>query len=412
VRRTLSTRSRRESPIDKVSIPHEKRLVENDATVPEPLAPGCRTGGRQPVNAGLQGQIHSVVPRTRAFLEATEPGHFLVNAGFPVEGKPAPALDRLHLDDPDDLHLWLGVQLENKRAFWKAREGLPDDHIPSIAPFFGYAEHAAWLGLKVVLQPATSLAVPAYDDIARVPRELSFSEDAPWVRLMRESYAWLREQQRGDFVLAVRGGASPMELANSLRGDDIFMDFLEEPEHCHRLMNALTELYPSYFDLLRSWADRVEGGFLSAYLDAWMGPDPIGHLSNDTAMLCSAAVYKEFGFPYEARLLSRYNGAFYHVHSEKMHYVPMLARLPNLRLIQVQEDPRVGSNMKNLEAIMAATGDCALMLAGSPEEIIPRLDLLATRNVYLRAWCADRNEAESLVAAVRSHSKPLAGPGI
>ena len=69
------------------------------------------------------------------------------------------------------------------------------------------------------------------------------------------------------------------------------------------------------------------------------------------------------------------------------------------------EDPQVGSNMKNLEAILKATGDRALMLSGSPGEIIPRLDLLATRNVCLRACCADRNEAESLVAAVRKHSK-------
>ena len=359
------------------------------------------------MNADLQNQIRSAVPRTRAFFQAAEPGHFLIHAGFPAGKKPAPPLDQLDLENPDDLHLWLGIQLENKRAFWKAREGLPDDYIPSLAPSFGYAEHAAWLGLKVMLQPTTSLPVPIYDDIAQVPRELSFSEEAPWVRLMRDSYAWLKEQQRGDFVLSVRGGASPMELANSMRGDDLFMDFLEEPDHCHRLLNALTELYPSYFNLLRSWADPVEGGVLSAYLNLWMGPNAIGHLSNDTAMLCSSAVYEEFGFPYEARLLSHYDNVFYHVHSEKMHYLPRLARLPNLRLIQVQEDPQVGSNMKNLEAILEATGDCALMLTGSPEEIIPRLDLLATRNVCLSANCADRNEAESLVAAVRKHSKPL-----
>ena len=361
------------------------------------------------MKAGLEEQIRSVVARTRAFFRAGDPGHFLVTASFPAEEKSLPPLDRFDLETPDDLHLWLGNQLENKRTFWKAREGVTDDYIPSIAPFFGYAEHAAWLGLKVVLQPTTSLAVPVFDDISQVPLELSFSEDTPWVRIMRESYAWLKEQQRGDFVLSVRGGACPMELANSMRGDDIFMDFLEQPEHCHRLMNALTELYPSYFNLLRSWADRVEGGFLSSSFDLWMGPNPIGHLSNDAAMLCSTAVYEEFGFPYEARLLSHYDDGYYHVHSEKMHYLPRLAQLPNLRLIQVQADPQVGSNMKNLEAIMAATGDCALLLAGSLQEIIPRLDLLATRNVILRAICANRNEAETLVAAVRKRSKPL-GP--
>jgi hypothetical protein len=350
----------------------------------------------------------SAVARARAFYRATEPGHFLINTYFPAETRPAPPLDSLDLLDPSDLHRWLGIQLANKRAFWEARAGLDDDYIPCIAPSFGYAEHTAWLGTEVLLQPTTSLTRPIYGDISEAPDRLTFSEDAPWVRIMRDSYAWLRGQQRGDFVLSVRGSTSPMELANALRGDDIFMDFLDEPEHCHRLLNALTEIYPSYFNLLRSWADPVEDGhILSNYLDVWMGPNAIGHLSNDTAMLCSGAVYEEFGFPYESRLLAHYDSAFYHVHSEKMHYLPMLSRLPKLRLLQVQDDPRVGGNMRNLEAILAATGDRALLLAGKTGEILERLDLLATRNVYLRAYCADRKEAAELVARVRAQSKPL-----
>ena len=108
------------------------------------------------MNAGLSDQIRSVVPRTRAFFRAGDPGYFLVAASFPTEEKSPPPLDRLDLENPDNLHLWLGNQLENRRAFWKAREGLADDYIPSIAPFFGYAEHSAWLGLKVV--PAHDLA--------------------------------------------------------------------------------------------------------------------------------------------------------------------------------------------------------------------------------------------------------------
>jgi hypothetical protein len=356
----------------------------------------------------LDEQIASVVPRVRSFLGAAEPGHFLVNAYFPAPGSPPPRLDRLDLRNPDDLHRWLGAHLANNRSFWKAREGLKDDYIPATGPSFGYAEFTAWLGLEVQLQPTTSLALPCYRDIREAPATLTFSEDAPWVRLMRDSYAWLRAQQRGDFVLAVRGASSPMEMANAMRGDDLFMDFLDAPEHCHRLLNALTGIYPSYFNLLRSWADPVaEGHILSSWLTVWMGPDAIGHLSNDTAMLCSADVYEEFGFPYEARLVDQYSTVCYHVHSEQMHYLPRLAQLPRLKLLQVQDDPKTGSNMKNLDAILRATGDCALMLAGTPAEIVPCFDRLAARNVYFRAYCANREEAEDFVSRARRRSKPL-----
>jgi hypothetical protein len=356
----------------------------------------------------LTSQIQTVVPRCRTFYSADEPGHFLINLHFPVEQQAPPPLDQINLENPAELHQLLRVQLENNRSFWRAREGLQDDYIPAMSPTFGYAEHAAWLGLEVQQQPTTSLACPRYADIAEVPDRLAFSEDAPWARLMRESYAWLRQCKKNDFVLSVRGSMSPMELANTLRGDDLFMDFLEEPEHCHRLMRIITETYPVWYDLLRSWADPVaEGHILSSYLNVWMGPNAIGHLSNDTAMLCSNSIYEEFGFPYENELLRHYKSAFYHVHSEKMHYLPRLVGLQNLKLIQVQDDPQVGSNMKNLEAIFAATGDRALLLSGTANEILQNLELLATRNVYLRAYCDCRDEAEALLAAVREHSSPL-----
>jgi hypothetical protein len=138
-----------------------------------------------------------------------------------------------------------------------------------------------------------------------------------------------------------------------------------------------------------------------------MPPGTIGHLANDAAMLCSPQVYDEFGFPYESRLVAGYEAVFYHVHNEKLHYVPCLAELPGLALLEVTDDPRTLPCIEDLPRILGATGQANLMLRATSDQVRQRLEELGDRNVFLAVDCQDRADAEDIVAFVRDRSKPL-----
>ena len=177
---------------------------------------------------------------------------------------------------------------------------------------------------------------------------------------MKAGYEYLQSLKDGSFVLSVRGTMSPMDIANAFRGDELFVDFLLQPNFVHQLLSFLVEAVRWYYPHLCSWADQIDGGFVYRHGMNWMPPNTIGHLANDAAMLCSADIYAQFGFPYETQVVAGYDHILYHVHNEKMHYVPQLAQLPGIALLQITNDPTTPPSAENLEQVFAATGSANL----------------------------------------------------
>ncbi len=352
----------------------------------------------------LNEHIQNVVNRASAFFGQTEPGHYLLSVWVPHEIPKSPPLFDFDLDH--QLTEWLDVILVRDRAFLRSKAGLDDDTIPAVSPFFGIAEHSAWLGTEVLLQADTCLPVPIIKEPADLAK-LHFSETDKWFGYMKKGYEYLHSQKDGSFVLSVRGTMAPMDIANALRGDELFVDFLLQPDFVHQLLGFLVKAIRWYYPRLCSWADQINAGYVYRHGMNWMPPNTIGHLANDAAMLCSAKVYAEFGFPYETQVVAGYDQVFYHVHNEKLHYIPQLAQLPGMAMLDVTNDPGSPTTVEDLERIFAATGSANLMLAMTSNQVRAHLDEMDSRNIFLRVNCVDRADAEDVIAFVWDRSKAL-----
>ena len=205
----------------------------------------------------LNEHIDRVVDRSRAFFSKTEPGHYLINAQIPADAPPYPPLHDFDLDR--QLAEWLDANLVVAQPAWGVKEGLDDDAIPATRPFFGIAEHSAWLGLEVQLQEATCLPVPLIQEPSDL-QKLRCSENDRWFRIIKASYDLLRQRLDGTFVLSMRGTMTPMDVANAVRGDELFTDFLLQPGFCHQLLSYLVGAIRWYYAHLWSWADDIDGG--------------------------------------------------------------------------------------------------------------------------------------------------------
>ena len=349
----------------------------------------------------LSEHIENVVTRSKVFYAATKPGHFLINTIIPV---PTPEIPPLHdFDLERQLTEWLDYKLASARPIWQAKAKLDDDGIPSICPQFGIAEHSAWLGMDVLLQKDTCLSIPSIKSPEDLDR-LHVSEETKWFQFMKKGYDYLRSKKDDSFVLSMRGTMAPMDLANALHGDELFMDFILQPEFVHRLMKFLVDAIDWYYRHLQTWTDDIDGGNVQYIGSGWMDKNIIGHLSNDAALLCSPEIYEEFAFPYESELVEKFNGVFYHVHNERMHFIPKLAQLPGMTLLEVSNDPKTIGTLDDLDRIFAATGSANLMLHGTSDLVRANIDQLKARNVFLQATCQDQKDAEDVIAFVRKHS--------
>jgi len=349
-------------------------------------------------------RISRVIPRCRSFYAARTPGHFLVSVSVAVPTPSVPPL--FQFDMERQLEEYLDHLLAVARPRWAAKEGIDDDTIPSICPFFGAAEHSAWTGAQVRLQEDTCLATPqihTWDDLDK----LRLSEEAPWYGYMKRGYHYLRQRQDGSFVLSVRGADMPMDLANAIRGDDLFEDMLVDKANAHRLMAWCTQAIRWYYDRLLGWADEIDGGHVYFYNSSWMGPRVLGHVSNDAATICSRDIYDEFGFPYEKELASSYGGLFYHVHTQHMQFLPRAATLPGLMLMEMTPDPQIPPPIEDLRRILTVTGGANLLVYGDAQQIRKNIESLKARNVFIHARCKTAAEAADIVRFVRGHSKPL-----
>lgn len=349
-------------------------------------------------------RVPTVVRRWRNFLDAPQPGHFLVDVRVPAESLPTRPINSFDLDR--QLGEYLDERITAARPGWSAKAGLDDDTLPAFAPSFGISEHSAWMGLDVRLQEWTSLPVPKVDtrdDLARLGPDPA----APWYRRMEAAYAHCRARQEGTFFLSVRGTMTPMDLANAVRGDELFVDFLADPEFAHLLVARMAEWMPWYYDRLRGWCDDIAGGRLFNSGEVWMPEPSLGHISNDAAMLCSPAVYEEFGHRYEEPLFRRFRHVLYHIHNQQMAYVPRLAQLPNLGLVEVTHDPKTAAPIDDLPRILAATGSANLLLHATSDQLRARIGELRGRNVLFDVTCRDRADAADVLRLVRDRSKPL-----
>jgi hypothetical protein len=350
----------------------------------------------------LEERIARVVARSRAFFDDPEPGRYLVVANVPAATPALPPLSSFDLDR--ELEKWLDLKLDASRPMWRAKQDIDDDSIPLTCPHFGIAEHSAWLGMDVHLQEATCLPKPMVVEKSDL-QKLRPDPTTKWFGIMQRGYEYLRSRKDGTFVLGVRGTMAPMDLANAVRGDELFYDFVDDPDFSHALMQRLTDLIPWYFDQLLSWCDEIEGGHAFMLGNIWMPNGTLGHLSNDAAMLCRSDVYEQFGYPYERPLIARYGRGLYHVHNQKMHYIPQLVRLPGLALLEVSHDPKTPPLLKDLGRILEATQSVRLMLSASSDDIRRHLPDLRGRSVCFLAQCTDAGDAADLVRLIRDRSR-------
>ncbi len=352
----------------------------------------------------LNEHIHQVISRSRSFFTRKEPGYFLIQTTVPFAAPEIPPLYDFNLDE--QLELWLEYKLQVAREKWRSKLGLDDDTIPAICPTFGIAEHSAWLGLDVQLQQDTCLPVPVPDWKENID-SLQLNSTNKWFQYMKRGYDFLRRQQDGSFLLSIRGTMCPMDLANAICGDDLFLDFVLNPQDVHQLMTFLVPAIKWYYGHLCNWADRIDSGYVMHLGNSWIGPGFLGHISNDAAFLCSAAIYQEFGFPYEYALVKDFKNVLYHVHNEKMQFVPQVTKLPNLSLLEISIDPKTNDPIEELSNIYDLTGNANLMLHATSEQVRKHIYELKTRNVLLDIQCPDRADAQDIIQFVRSHSKPL-----
>ncbi|MBG0770892.1 MAG: hypothetical protein H0S82_04245 [Anaerolineaceae bacterium] len=307
--------------------------------------------------------LEAVIDRYRQLYQSREPGSILIHVFVPPAGTIPYDLRDYQFPDPAENARYLRAYIDNRICFLNGRLGVMDDYVPDIYIHHGIAAQSAYIAGKPIIGEDTSWAEPVILDWKDL-ESLTVSSENVWFRLLCQTAEIFAEELGGQVGLPTFYHYSPLDMANALRGNQLFFDFSDSPEQVRRLLDFCThaiiyleeQLWPICGDLLEGaplWGSWVPGHALM--------------MSEDIADLCRTEYYSTWAAPWTQQVIDRYDGALIHNHSKGLHLQKMIGGLKGLQILQVSEDPNQPRPFDHLEQLLRDAGDAALQIYCRPE---------------------------------------------
>jgi hypothetical protein len=290
-----------------------------------------------------------IIQRHRDFFASDAPGDRLVFISMTdgYEDAPSvehfgPQINRYYLDHdgalPDHAALEQMVTrtVDDSRRYWAWRDTVIDDDFPRLIG----------LHLDIGIQTAAMTGMePYFDDFWWLDCNLGRDEidalpDAPdnrWMDMFCSINEILWSRWEGDFHFLPFWHRSPLDAANGIRGNEIFMEMYTAPERVKALTNWCVDCELAIERRLAEYIVAPDDygvghmGFIMPPRAVWINGDPVALISRE--------MMREFEQPYTGRLFTETGGGFFHNHTKGLYQVDQVARTPGIVLQHFNRDP-------------------------------------------------------------------------
>lgn len=243
------------------------------------------------------------------------------------------------------------------KAYHTNRQGVVDFDMPNIKPNLGIGTIAGAFGCRLRVNdeadPWTKTLINR--DCREKVYELAQPDSVsnPIFKRVRERIGYL--QEHGDMPLRLVNVASPLVTASMIWDyTDFIMALLESPKEVHHLLDMITRATIDYVNVqLETITDLHSMGH-----EVLCVPREVGlRISDDTAVLLSPKLYREFGVHYNGRLAEAFGGIVVHACGDSRYIIPTMLETPGLRGL----DLTMPQN-SDWSALTAAAGQVVLSL--------------------------------------------------
>jgi hypothetical protein len=287
------------------------------------------------------------------------------------------------------------------REYIHMMENVDCDFIPNIGPYYGIGLQSAFLSnARVISGHDTTWVDPVLGSLADMDK-LRYDEDNPWIDFMRRFMRRAQDLCEGDYCVTPLAAFAPSDLANALRGNELFCDLYDEKDEVHRLLAICADATVALYKTLEPYTYTPDGGFCAGGM--WM-PGTGMFLSEDNADLCSPETYREFFRDATQQVIDEIGGAFVHHHAIGWKVHPEIARLKNLRALEISWDPNFRRPVDNLPELFGMTQDKPLQIRCTLQDLKQHIDRMREGRIVLMVNVDSFEEAKEAVHIVRKNS--------
>jgi hypothetical protein len=354
------------------------------------------------------------IDRYREFYRNPEPGQILglfSRWTFPVPNSELglPSYPNNHWDWEHNPTPQVDHSVRSLRAYLEYTSDLEHDWIPRFSVGGGTGFFGAYLtDAEVTFTAETSWAKESVTDWSQLD-DIEVGRENRWTRSMRAMVKRGVELCEGDYVASTIAHFAPSDLANALRGNQLFMDLYDSPDELRRLLSICGDATVWLQTELRKIAPLVAGSDTSVPgsegAGIWM-PGESPFMSEDAADLCSPEAYSEFFRPATQRILDRLGGAVIHHHviGEPIH--SEIAKLRDLSALQISQDPNRPPPIHYAEELIDAHPiELPLIVECDAAEVESYIDVLKRGRVVLQIRIRNKDEGRDVMKLIRRHSR-------
>jgi len=302
---------------------------------------------------------------------------------------------------PQDMEAFLDRTAIRDYYLSREHERIGDDWIHSTRPRYGIAEHSAFLGGKVDFSTDTSYQHQICAELSDF-RNLKVERDNVWMKLVVDGMKYLREKWGKYVPVCLRGADGPADLANAVRGNDIFYDVYDDPDELRELLSFCAKASRQYMEWQREQATYISGGCINGN-GVWMPGKSMGHISDDLATMLSSEVHEELFMPSMREFVEGYDTVYLHTHSLGHHVLPHYTAIDNIHMYELTSDPNAAKATDVFKQYFDILADKIIFIRVGIEDILALKDYLSESKLILVCTAKDEEEAKRAMDLVEKY---------
>ena len=279
------------------------------------------------------------------------------------------------------------------------------DSFPLLTACSGAGDLAAYLGCALRLSPETVW----YEPRPEAEPPLLLDRANRYLQAHLELTRLAAAECHGRYAIGLPDLVENLDIHAALRGPTAAMiDLAERPEWVEERLWRLNEIYFEVFDLFRDAIGDPEGGNGFCF-DIW-APGRTAKVQCDSAAMISPAMFRRFVVPPLTAQCQWLDYALFHLDGEDClcHLEALLAIEP---LAAIEWTPRrisVGESggspqFYDLYRRILAAGKSVQAVGVGYDEVLPLLDAVGGRGMYIQTWAENAERADRLAQRVDAY---------
>ncbi len=237
-----------------------------------------------------------------------------------------------------------------------------------------------------------------------------FDPENKWWRITEEILNACAGMARGKYLVGCPDLIENIDTLASLRGtQQMLVDLADRPEWVEQKMFEINQVWFDAYQRIYDIIKLPDGSSAWGAFRLW-GPGKTGKLQCDASAMFSPAMFEQFVVPAMSAQCDWLDYSMFHLDGHQcICHLDALLGIEGLDAIEWTPDPQVprgGSpHWYDMYRRILASGKSVQAIGVRADEVVPLLDAVGGKGMYIRTQVKTRDEAEELVRKVQPYRR-------